>query len=358
MAMRQSDMREAFLGEFDALFKPLERAGQPEKRADGELVIPVTHRDRRLHIWAREVLVGTPLNLRKQIENMASPRAPKDLRARFDAGKLVPAVIAPHVTEAGHAVCEELGTACFDLAGNFLLDLDDLHIARVGRTRRNLVSAETPLQLSAAKSVRILRLLLDDPSRHWTTIELARAADTSVSWPSKVLRPLAAQEWIVVERGNRGGVRVQAPGAILDAWRAGYRPRLRERMSFISVDDPDRLEPRLVAYLEKNKLPYALTSFAGAAHLVAVGGYADWVTYIEAPLNRLQQIAREFKWMPGDTGGVAIWRPDDAFTITHGARRPGSACIAHPIQIYLDLSADKRRGAEQADMFREQIIGF
>jgi hypothetical protein len=290
---------------------------------------------------------------------MASAKAPKDLRARVDDGKLVPAVIAPQVTEAGHAVCSELGTACFDLSGNMLLDLDDLSITRIGRARSYYRdSAQTRLQLTASKSVRVLRLLLDDPDRRWTTISLAEAADTSVSWPSKVLRPLAAQEWVTVERGNRGGVRVQAPGAILDAWRRSYKPRLREQLRYISVDDPTRIERDLAAYFGKHEMPYALTAFAAAAHLVAVGGYTDLITYVEAPFNQLRQIARDFKWMPDDTGGVVLWRPDDIFTISFGARRSRDINIAHPIQIYLDLSADKRRGAEQADMFREQIIGF
>lgn len=356
--MRQKDVREAFLAEFDTLFKPLERAGQPVKRADGELVFPVTHRDRRIHFWARESAVGAPLNLRKMIEGMASPKSPGDLRARVEAGELVPAVVAPQITEAGQEVCQELGTASFDLAGNVLIELDDLVIQRRGRTRETISAPSKGLRLTASKSIRVLRLLLADPERRWTTSELAEAADTSNSQPSKILRPLAEQEWVRVERGNRGGVRVQAPGAILDAWRDGYKPLLRERFRLNSFDDTEQIERQLVAYLDKHKLPYALTAFAGANRLVAVGGYADTVVYVEAPFRQLQQIGRDLKWMPADTGGIVIWRPEDEFTIRFGARNFDGVNIVNPIQIYLDLFADKRRGREQAEMFREQVIGF
>ena len=355
--MLQADVKERFLTDFNDLFPPMQRSGPPERRADGELVFPVTFKNERVHFWVRAGVFGTPLELRRIVDAMSSPQSPADLRARVEDEKMIAVVVAPQMSEAAQLVCQDMGSACFDLAGNVLFETETFELQRSGRVLRK-TRKKPVFRLTSNKAIRAMHLMLADPEHVWTTKDLAESADVVQSWVSVMLKPLAEQEWVRVERGNRGGVRVRAPGAILDTWRESYKPLVRERMRLNSLEDAGQIEETLAAYFDGRSLAYGLTGFSGAAHMTLTGGYSETTIYVEATYRQLERIGRDNDMARSDSGNVVIWRPQDPWLLGCGARQLGGVNVVNPVMIYLDLYQDKQRGRELAEMFREQFIGF
>jgi hypothetical protein len=355
--MKAPTLRDQFLDQFDVAYSPFVLASQTH--GDDELVIHTTFQDRPLSFWLRTINRGTPNVIRLAAQAMDSDRAPQLLRNQVIEGQMLAGIVAPHLTENCLAVCKELGVAGFDLSGNMVIEHDVIYIERTGRAP--IESDVKPLTNPfASKASRVARLLLMGQTAQqtsWTTRTLAQKARISQALAIFSLKPLAEQEWVRVGRGNQGGVHLIAPGPILDAWRESYTPEISDHIRFFSVDTHDKAIKRLADHLSAQKIEHALTSFSGAAMMSAVGNYSESSIIVKANPAEVRALAKALKLTPASRGTVAVVCTNDE-GLLFGAQTRKKYTAAHPIQIYLDLYQDKRRGREQAEMFRESIIRF
>jgi len=351
--MKESLLRNEFLAQFDDLFAPLQI--RQHEMVEAELVLTLVHHTHTLRIWCRPISRGTPLLIDQAGNAMDSPRAPHTLREQATDGLLLPALLAPHLSPNAITKCRELGLTCFDLSGNVVIETEDVSILQTGRKKR--VDDEPRRRPFSGKSSRVARILLTSQREDWVSRDLAKAAGVSASNVVYALRTLADNEWVRIFRGKTGGIEVRNRASILDAWRDAYQPVSIETIRLFSTDSPEDSARRVAEYFENNAIGYALTSFVGAAFLSTVGNFAESSIITTATSAQLKTLAKTLKLVPASRGNITLVRTDDE-TLLAGATRTDGCRIAHPIQIYLDLYADPRRGREQAEMFRETVIGF
>ena len=351
--MKESLLRSEFLAQFDDLYDLLQLKGY--EVVEGELVLDLTYRAHNLRMWCRPISRGTPLLIDQAGNAMDSPRAPQALREQATDGTLLPALLTPHLSTSALNKCRELGLACFDLSGNVVIETDDVSILQTGRKKQ--VDDEPRRRPFSGKSSRVARVLLTSDRENWVSRELAKIAGVSASNVVYALRTLADNEWVRIFRGKTGGIEVRNRAGILDAWRDAYQPVAIETVRLFSTDSPEDSARRVAEYFEQHQIGYALTSFVGAAFLSTVGNFAESTLITTATSAQLKAMSKAIKLVPASRGNITLVRTDDE-TLLAGATRTDGYCIAHPIQIYLDLYADPRRGREQAEMFREALIGF
>ena len=351
--MKESLLRNEFLAQFNDLYDLL--ALKHREVIEGELLLDITYRSHTLRIWCRPISRGSPLLIDLAGNAMDSPRAPQALRQQATEGVLLPALLVPHLSVNAINKCRELGLACFDLSGNVVIETEDLSIVQTGHKKR--VDDEPRRRPFSGKSSRVARVLLTSSREAWVSRDLAKAAGVSASNVVYAVRPLADNEWVRIFRGKTGGIEVRNRAEILDAWRDAYQPVAIETTRLFSTDMPEDSARRVAEYFEQHQIGYALTSFVGASFLSTVGNFTESSIITTASSAQLKSLAKALRLVPASRGNITLVRTDDE-TLLAGAVRTDGCCVAHPIQIYLDLYTDPRRGREQAEMFREAVIGF
>ncbi len=351
--MKESLLRSEFLAQFDELYAPLKL--KKHTLSEGELLLDLSYRARTLRVWCRAISRGTPLLVDLTGNAMDSPRAPHTLRTQAVEGQLLPALLAPHLPANTIDKCRELGLACFDLSGNVVIETEDLSILQTGRKKR--IDDEPKRRPFSGKSSRVARVLLTSDRDAWVSRDLAEAAGVSASNVVYAIRTFTDNEWVRVFRGKTGGIEVHDRTHILNAWREVYQLDAIETIRLFSTDAPEEAAKQVAEYCDKHHLTYGLTSFIGASFLSATGNFTESTILTTASSAQIKALSKALKFVPASRGNVALVRIDDDMILT-GTTRADSCQIAHPIQVYLDLYTDPRRGREQAAMFREAVINF
>lgn len=257
--------------------------------------------------------------------------------------------IAPYVTERTAQILDEAGIGYVDLAGNCRIVFDRVYIRREGR--ENPFSKKRVLRsLFAPKASRVLRVLLSDPGRSWTTTELAEEANVSLGHISNVRQLLLDKEWI--DEAHRG-IRLAKPDDLLRVWAEEYDDRKNERHLFYSFDAPGEVEEKLGTLQTSRNFQYALTAFSGAER------YAPHVRYQRASVfveGDVKAIAEALQVKPVDSGAnVELIEPYDE-GVFYGAEQIDSMWVASPVQLYLDLQVRPGRGEEAAEFLFNEIL--
>ena len=266
-----------------------------------------------------------------------------------------PMVSAPFLSERSRALCVESGVGYLDLHGNAFLQVPGILIdvsvpGEPPAERRDLKSLFRP------KAARILRVMLRDPERPWRVTELAGAAGASLGHVSNVRRALLNREW-AEELG--GGVVLSNPDAVLDAWRAAYRPpegdveRLYTSLHGAAFEDA----ARSIFSLRPPHGSAAFASFSAARWIAPYG--RTGTEYFHADREGAARIADTLRASDVDKGeNVAIRILKDhgilADTISPA---PGVICTSL-VQTYLDLSVAGERGVESADHLRRKVLSW
>ena len=291
---------------------------------------------------------GQPSHVRNAILHVRDYVAHLD----FDAA---PMVSAPFLSERSRALCVESGVGYLDLHGNAFLQVPGILIdvsvpGEPPAERRDLKSLFRP------KAARILRVMLRDPERAWRVTELAGAADASLGHVSNVRRALLNREW-AEELG--GGVVLSNPDAVLDAWRAAYRPpdgdveRLYTSLHGAALEDA----ARAVFSLRPLHGSAAFASFSAARWIAPYG--RTGTEYFHADRVGAEHIAGALGASDVDKGenvNIRILKDHGVLADTIEPA-PGIICTS-PVQTYLDLSVSGERGVEAADHLRRKELSW
>jgi DNA-binding MarR family transcriptional regulator len=270
-------------------------------------------------------------------------------------------LVARTTTEEARRLLEEQGVGILDTQGNMRLDLPGLFVWTEGRpapaTREN--QKEPPVKLTGKAGV-VAQALLREPQRRWQVHDLAEAADVSVGLAHRVLARLERENLVEVEgAGPKRTRRVENLTALLDLWAEEMRDRGVKQLRAFRLARESRAQAKTLSRaLAEAKIEHAVTGPAGAARLApfitAIPVTDIWVADTVA-LNDVAAAARAdvvqeghnivLRQAAGDAPLAFRMKLDHVWT-------------ANPFRLFLDLRQDPRRGREQADRLREEVIGF
>ena len=270
-------------------------------------------------------------------------------------------LVARTTTEEARRLLEEHGIGIIDTQGNMRLKFPGLFLWTEGRlppaTREG--QKEPPVKLTGKAGIAA-QALLREPQREWQVHDLATAADISVGLAHRVLARLEREN--LVEVGGAGPKRtrrVKNPTALLDLWAEEMRDRgVKQLRAFRLTRDPRAQAHTLSRALTEAKIEHAVTGPAGAARLApfitAIPVTDIWVMET-VPLQDVAAAAHAevvqegqnimLRQAPGDAPLAFRTKVDDIWT-------------ADSFRLFHDLRQDPRRGREQADQLRKDVIGF
>jgi len=332
--------------------EPAERT--PAARSAGDCIATLTPANGRRSV--RLLIVARARLSPRDALAACAQLAPHTMAARpvgrsheFDAVVLACPYISPRVAE----ICRAHGVGYLDQAGNCVVRAGGLVVHIDGRP--NVVPDTRPLVgLFSPKASRVARLLLEQPQRGWQVQELARAARISLGLASRAKHALLEQGY-AEERAGR--VVLRDADALLAAWVAAYRPRVRRTQLYV-MDEAARAEAAAAAWCEREGVEYGLAEYSGAWRLAPMVRYRQACVCVRLSASRdvLAELAAALDARPAETGSnVALLATDDE-AVFMGARAVDGVRVLAPVQLYLDLMAQPGRGQEAAAELRRRAL--
>jgi hypothetical protein len=256
---------------------------------------------------------------------------------------------APYISPKAAQVCIDEGIGYMDLAGNCHISFGQIYIEKSGNLnpfsdKRDLRSLYSP------KSTRILRVLLSNPKTAWRLQRLAVVAGVSLGLVAKVKSLLADREWITE---GEEGMRLVDPEARLIEWAHNYSYRKNVAHNYYSLKTAPENEAYIAEVLSKKGIRYALTGFSGADRLAPFMRYSRMTAYVDVSDEDVTESLNLKKVTSG--ANVTLLTPYDE-GVYYGSRELNGIQVASPIQVYLDLAADRGRGEEAAKELMEKVI--
>ncbi len=280
---------------------------------------------------------GAALALRDYVQRYAYANA---------SARAYPVLIAPFISPASAAICNEIGVGFLDLAGNCRLAFGQVYIEKSAaqnpfRNRRVQRSIFSP------KSARILRLMLADPHRLWRVAQLAEQTKVSLGQVSNLRQRLLAEEWA---ESDKDGVRLSKPRELLEAWRLAYRLEVARSEDCYTLLHGEPLDKALRTLLaEAGRGQHAvLASYSAARWLAPFARVSSLYFYADEEGESV--IRQHLQLQPAAKGAnVTLMRPKDEGVFIDRIEAADGIWCTSPIQTYLDLVVSGERGAEAAE---------
>lgn len=289
-----------------------------------------------------------------------------DARALIDHARTLPAathllLVARTTTEEARRLLQDAGIALIDAEGNMRVDLPGIFLWTEGRASHATrdKQSEPPVKLTGKAGVAA-QALLREPQRCWQVNDLAAEADISAGLAHRVLSRLERDSLIQVEgTGPKRIRRVSNPTALLDLWAEEMHDRrVNQVRAFRLARDARAHAKTLSALLEAADITHAVTGPAGAARLApfvtSVPVVDIWITQAIA----LDAAAGAVDAEVVQEGHNVLLRQEAADAPLVFRSTVDDVWTANPFRLYLDLRKDPRRGREQADRLRDEVIGF
>ncbi len=291
-----------------------------------------------------------------EIKNRANAATAWQLVHEADARPDTPLLlIADETTAEARAILEEHGIAVVDGLGNAHIELPGLLFHLEGRRRPQQAR---PTRLTG-KAGLVAQVLLLHPDRAWQVQDLAKEAGLSLGLAHRVLARLEAEGIITAEGKGRNQVRrVTDLTALLDLWAEENVEKRTRTLGHLLAQTPQQLIKKLGANLERSGIDYALTGAAAASLVVpfitAVPIVDVWVTATAAP----EELFNRTQADPVTDGqNVVFLQAKDDTPLAFREKAKG-LWLGNRFRLYADLRRDPRRGREQADNLRREVIGF
>lgn len=268
-------------------------------------------------------------------------------------------LIAGETTAEARAILEEQGIAVVDGLGNAHIELPGLLFHLEGRGRPRGVGATPTRTRLRGKAGIVAQALLLHAERTWHVKELAGEAQVSPALAHRVVTRLEGEGIVAADGTGPNRVRrVTNPTALLDLWAEESVERLTRTLAYLLAQTPQQLIKELGGNLGRGGIDYALTGAAAgslvAPFITAVPVVDVWVKATAAP-EELCEAAGADAVAEGQNV-VFIQAKDDAPLAFREEIR--GLWVANRFRLYADLRRDPRRGREQADHLRREVIGF
>ncbi|HEX4864741.1 MAG TPA: hypothetical protein VFV02_11745 [Acidimicrobiales bacterium] len=268
-------------------------------------------------------------------------------------------LVAGETTTQARQILEAHGIALVDDLGNAHIELPGLLLHLEAKRRPGRTGAKASRTRLRGKAGVIAQALLLHPERAWQVKDLAMEAGVSAGLAHRVLARLE-QEGVVTAEGS-GPNRVRhatSPTALLDLWAEENVEHPTRTRGHLLAQTSRQLIRELGGNLGHSGVDYALTG-AGAASLIApfvtaVPIVEVWVTATATPEDLYEGAGADAV----DEGHNVVFlqaRDDSPLAFREQAN---DLWITNRVRLYADLRRDPRRGREQADHLRQELIGF
>ena len=297
----------------------------------------------------------------QRVTNAAAARQLADYASHLPEGTHL-LLVARSTTAEARQLLEDAGVAVIDGLGNMRVALPGLFLWAEGRPvgrDASLVTGEPPVKLTGRAGVAAQALLLA-PQREWRVNDLADEARISAALAHRVLARLEREDLVAAQgAGPRRTRHITNPSALLDLWAEEMRDRkVKQVRAFRLARDTRAQAKALSRALDEAGVDHAVTGAAGAARL------APFITAI--PVTEI--------WVSEDASLETVAAAAGADIVTEGhnvllRQADGDVALvfrdkvegvwtANAFRLFYDLRHDPRRGREQADRLREEVIGF
>jgi len=268
-------------------------------------------------------------------------------------------LIADQTTAEARDILEKHGVGVVDGLGNAHIQLPGLLVHLEARRRAQRQVGDLPPTRLAGKAGVAAQTLLLHPERAWRVQDLAKAADISTGLAHRVLGRLEAEGIVTAQGAGPARVRhVANPTALLDLWAEESRERRTRTLAHLLARSPAELIRGLSTNLGQSSIDHAVTGTAAASLLApfvtAVPVVEVWVAARAAP----EDLYDGAKADPvADGHNVVFLQAKDDTPLAFREVKDGR-WLANRFRVYADLRRDPRRGREQADHLRAEVIGF
>ncbi len=294
----------------------------------------------------------------QRVVNAAAARQVAEY-ARQVPGAVPVLVIAGTTTQEARRILDETGVAVIDGLGNMRVELPGLFLRAEGRRGAQDVPDHAPVKLTG-KAGLATQALLREPKRKWQVHDLAREATVSLGLAHRVLARLERERLVEVEgAGPQRTRRLTNPTALLDLWAEEMRDRgVKQLRTFRLARDPRAQAVTLSQALTEANIEHAVTGAAGAARLApfvtAILVTEIWV----AESVGLEDVAAAADSEAVDEGHNVLLRQTTGDGPLAFRQEVEKVWTANTFRLFYDLRQDPRRGREQADRLRQEVIGF
>jgi hypothetical protein len=271
-------------------------------------------------------------------------------------------LVAQTTTEEARQLLEEAGVGVIDTQGNMRIELPGLFLwteGRHGAAQPREKADQPPVKLMGKAGVAA-QALLEDTERQWKVRDLAEVADVSVGLAHRLFTRLEREHLVEATRAGPQRTRhLTNPAALLDLWAEEMRDRgVKQARAYRLARDPRMQARTLSQHLAKANIEHAVTGPAGAARLApfitAIPVTDVWVTETVALDEVLAAVGAE----PVADGHNIVVRRAVGDTPLAFRRKLDDVWTANSFRLFFDLRNDPRRGREQAERLREEVIGF
>lgn len=265
-------------------------------------------------------------------------------------------VVAGAMTSKAREILSEAGIGSVDGLGNVHLELPGLLVRITGRKRARWRAPATRL---SGKSGLVAQAMLLDVERQWHISDLSERCSVSTGLVSRVLHRLEREG---VVRGHGTGPKkrrtLSNPSALLDLWAEEQQDRLYRQPAFMLAQTTDHLIRSLCEGLDDADIAYGLTGAAAAARIAPfVTNIPIVEVWLASSADEKEAISR-LGARPVESGPSVVFLQERDDVPLAFRTRKDSFWMVNVFRLYVDLLRDPRRGAEQGDYLRSEVIGF
>ncbi|MBI4499911.1 MAG: hypothetical protein HY700_02000 [Gemmatimonadetes bacterium] len=268
-------------------------------------------------------------------------------------------IVAGETTAEARGILETHRIAIVDGLGNAHIELPGLLFHLEGRGRVRGVGATPARTRLRGKAGIVAQALLLRLERAWQIKDLADYTKVSAALVHRILTRLENEKIVAAEgAGPKRLRRVLNRTALLDLWAEESVERTTRTLAYRLSQTPTQLINDVAGNLGRGGVDYALTG-AAAASLVAPFTTAipiihAWVEAKAAP-SELCETAGADPVTEGPNVVFLQGKDNAPLAFREEVKR---VWVANRFRVYVDLRQDPRRGREQAEHLRREVIGF
>lgn len=270
-------------------------------------------------------------------------------------------LVAERTSEGARQILEAKGVAYLDGLGNASIRLPGVFVRTGSFSAAAVIVDREPVKARlAGKAGLIAQVLLLDRDRVWRVADIAAQAGVSTGLAHRVLARLEGATILTADgTGPRKVRRITNPGALLDLWVEEEKEQgARRTVAFVLARPGTRTAAILSERLAGAGITHAITGIAAAAILApALTSVPVTQVRVTADIPASDALhALEARQTDEGSNLVIVQGADDAEL--RFRREVDGIWLAADTRIYLDSVRDPRRGKEQAQLFRESILGI
>lgn len=270
-----------------------------------------------------------------------------------------PVLFASVVSDRTAEIAREYGVSWVDFAGNCRLVFPEhsIYVRRSGIPNLFGKTMSGKLNVFSTKSSRVVRVLLQAPTRAWKLGELAEHSDVVVSngLMSRIKKSLVDDGYAVMHDRR---LCLTRPKSLLRDWVEHYRSEERTEYEFYVRDDLEAVETTIANWCARSEFEYALSRFSAAWRLTPEVRYSV-ATFLVSDKALRAAVLGKLREQCGakrvDSGANLVLQvPDDESFFS--ARMSMPLQVTSPLQTYLDLMGMGGRGEEAAAAIYDQYL--